>query len=142
MFRANPKFYMWSAKGENHHRRHTTFADTSAAASMSSTASSLAGDARLQVLVNTRLVINNAANEDYSPARSGIICLARDVGIKGLKSQVWSLLCSDKFTHDRVPWEDYIAKFALGVKWMAGNIRMPDTMLETDDEVRTAIEGI
>jgi hypothetical protein len=116
MFRPNPKFYMWSTKRENHHRRHATFADTSAAASMSRAASSPVGDARLQFLVHTRLVINNAADKDYSPARSGIIYLARDVGIKGLKSQVWSLLCSDKFTHDRVPWEDYTAKIALRVK--------------------------
>ena len=39
-----------------------------------------------------------------------------------------------------MPWEDYTAKLAVRVKWMSGNVRMPDAALEIDDEVRASIE--
>lgn len=39
-----------------------------------------------------------------------------------------------------MPWEDYNAKFVVGAKWMVGNVRVPDAVLETDSEVRSAIE--
>jgi hypothetical protein len=121
-------------------RKSDVSADMAAAISSASMASPPIGDSRLQFLVHTRLVVNSSADGDYSPARSGIIYLATDVGIKGLKGQIWSLLRSNKFANNRMSWEDYTAKLIVRVKWMTGNVRVPEAVLETDVEVRTAIK--
>lgn len=141
MLRANPKLpSIFASIRQNQTRKSDVSADTAAAISSASMASQPIGDPRLQFLVHTRLVVNSSADGDYSPARSGIIYLATDVGIKGLQGQIWSLLRSNKFANNRMAWEDYTAKLIVRVKWITGNVRVPDAVLETDVEVRTAIE--
>jgi hypothetical protein len=141
MLRASPKpTSLWAGtKHPNYPRKSDVSMRTVAAAiSAAKTASPSVGDPRLQFLVHTCLVVDSRIGDVAS--RSGIIHLATDVGIDGLKTQIWSLIRSNKYAHDCIEWEDYSAKLVVRVKWMIGNVRVPDSVLETDAEVRTAIE--
>lgn len=83
--------------------------------------------------------MDSFVGEDYPPSRTGIIYLATDVGM-GLKTQIWSLLRSNKYAHYCTQCGDYSAKLVVKLRCVIGNVRIPDVVLETDTEIRIAIE--
>jgi hypothetical protein len=145
MITPSPKFAaFWNPKRRNLPQISDPFSEEAAPILTPSYAMPRFGDRRFRFLVHTRLVVDNTIDDYYWPSRSGIIDINKDIGINGLKDEILSLLRSNKFADDRMAWQQYINPgiLAIRVKWMpeARSQRVPDAVLETDSEVRSAIE--
>jgi hypothetical protein len=145
MITPSPKFAaFWTPKRRNQPQISDPFSEPASPILAPSLAVPRPGERRFQFLVHTSFVIDNTIDDVYWPARSGIIDITKNIGINGLKDQILSLLRSNKFANDRMAWQQYInpAILAIRVKWMpeARSQRVPDAILETDGEVRSAIE--